>query len=157
MQFDSLLFLDHPGSARSTIAEALARAVFADAVSVTSVSSEPAAVDPDVATVLAELGVDLPAVASRTVSADSVDLVVALYHLGVDVGSREAVVDAHRRAVAAGWTLRRPARTTWRGTPLHELWLEDPGGNLVEIYARLTPVELAEMPADMQEVVLVEP
>jgi protein-tyrosine-phosphatase/catechol 2,3-dioxygenase-like lactoylglutathione lyase family enzyme len=77
-----------------------------------------------------------------------------LYHLGVDVGSRQAVVDAHRRAVAAGFTLHKPARTTWRGTPLHELWLRDPGGNLVEVYARLTADELAAMPADHEPALL---
>jgi arsenate reductase len=71
-----------------------------------------------------------------------------LYHLGIDVGSRQAVVDAHEQAKAAGWTIHKPARTTWRGTPLHELWLKDPGENLVEIYARLTDGELAEMPSD---------
>ena len=73
-----------------------------------------------------------------------------LYHLGIDVGSRAAVIDAHRRAVAAGWPIHKPARTTWRGTPLHELWLHDPGGNLVEIYARLTDDEVAAMPADQE-------
>ena len=71
-----------------------------------------------------------------------------LYHLGIEVPSREAVVAAERRAEAAGWPIRKKARTTWKGTPLHELWLDDPGGNLVEIYARLTPEELAEKPAD---------
>ncbi|MCB9566262.1 MAG: VOC family protein [Myxococcales bacterium] len=79
-----------------------------------------------------------------------------LYHLGIDVGARAAVVDAHRRAAAAGWSIHKPARTTWRGTPLHELWLKDPGGNLVEIYARLTAAELAEMPADREPVLLVD-
>lgn len=73
-----------------------------------------------------------------------------LYHLGVDVGTREAVIAAQHRAVAAGFPIHKPARTTWRGTPLHELWLTDPGGNLVEIYARLTPEQLAEMPADKE-------
>lgn len=77
-----------------------------------------------------------------------------LYHLGIDVGSRDAVVDAQLRAEAAGWAVHKPARTTWRGTPLHELWLLDPGGNLVEIYARLTAAELAQMPADMEPIVL---
>ncbi len=71
-----------------------------------------------------------------------------LYHLGVDLGSKQAVIDAHRRADEAGWTIHKPARTTWRGTPLHELWLKDPGGNLVEVYARLTDAELQEMPED---------
>ena len=80
-----------------------------------------------------------------------------LYHLGVDVGTRAAVVEAHRHAEAARWPIHKPARTTWRGTPLHELWLKDPGGNLVEIYARLTDAELGEMPADMEPVFLVAP
>ena len=77
-----------------------------------------------------------------------------LYHLGVDVGTRDAVIQAHERAEAAGWPIHKPARTTWRGTPLHELWLTDPGGNLVEIYARLTSTEITEMPADMAPVFL---
>ncbi len=77
-----------------------------------------------------------------------------LYHLGIELPDRAGVIDAHHRAVAAGWTLHKPARTTWRGTPLHELWLKDPGGNLVEIYARLTEIELAEMPADKEPVFL---
>jgi arsenate reductase len=73
-----------------------------------------------------------------------------LYHLGVAVADRAAVVDAYRRAQAAGVTVTKPPRTTWRGTPLHELWLEDPDGNLIEIYARLTPAELASQPADLE-------
>ena len=77
-----------------------------------------------------------------------------LYHLGIDVGTKAAVVEAQRRANAAGWAVHKPARTTWRGTPLHELWLKDPGGNLIEIYARLDEAELAEMPADKEPVFL---
>ena len=79
-----------------------------------------------------------------------------LYHLGIELSDKAAVVDAHHRAIAAGWPIHKPARTTWRGTPLHELWLTDPGGNLVEIYARLTEAELAQMPADMEPVFLAE-
>lgn len=78
-----------------------------------------------------------------------------LYHLGVELPDRAAIIDAHHRAAAAGWPIHKPARTTWRGTPLHELWLKDPGGNLVEVYARLTDAELAEMPADQEPVYLV--
>lgn len=77
-----------------------------------------------------------------------------LYHLGIAVADREAVVRAHALARAAGLTVTKPPRTTWRGTPLHELWLEDPDGNLVEIYARLTPEELAEKPADLEPTLL---
>ena len=80
-----------------------------------------------------------------------------LGHLGVALPDRAAVIDAHHRAVAAGWPIHKPARTTWRGTPLHELWLQDPGGNLVEIYARLTDAELAGMPTDAQPTLLVPP
>ena len=78
-----------------------------------------------------------------------------LYHLGVDVGTKAAVIEAQQRAEAAGWPIHKPARTTWRGTPLHELWLKDPGGNLIELYARLTPTELTEMPEDQEAVFLV--
>lgn len=77
-----------------------------------------------------------------------------LYHLGVEVADRTAVVGAERLARAAGWHVEKPARTTWRGTPLHELWLKDPDGNLIEIYARLTGEELAAMPADLEPVFL---
>lgn len=77
-----------------------------------------------------------------------------LYHLGVAVADRAAVVRAGALARAAGVTVVKPPRTTWRGTPLHELWLEDPDGNLVEVYARLTDAELAERPADLEPVLL---
>jgi len=73
-----------------------------------------------------------------------------LYHLGIAVADRAAVLRAHELARAAGFTVTKPPRTTWRGTPLHELWLEDPGGNLVEIYARLTEGELASRPDDLE-------
>lgn len=77
-----------------------------------------------------------------------------LYHLGVDVGSKAAVMAAQRDAQSSGWVIHKPARTTWRGTPLHELWLKDPGGNLVEIYARLSQAELSTMPEDKEPVFL---
>jgi catechol 2,3-dioxygenase-like lactoylglutathione lyase family enzyme len=73
-----------------------------------------------------------------------------LYHLGIAVADRAAVVRSYGLAKAAGLTVKQPPRTTWRGTPLHELWLEDPDGNLVEIYARLTPDELAEKPENLE-------
>lgn len=73
-----------------------------------------------------------------------------LYHLGIGVADARAVTLAHCRALDAGITVSKPPRTTWRGTPLHELWLEDPDGNLVEIYARLTDDELARMPPDQE-------
>jgi arsenate reductase len=283
--FESLLFLCVANSARSQMAEGLARDLFGDAVRVQSAGSEPTRVNPFAIQAMAELGIDLQAHASTSVDAidpESVDLVITLcaeevcpaffssarrihwplrdpdrkdeeltdaerlahfraardqirarlevlaalrdapegpeprefhasirtpdlpqaarfyqwllgvppkewthryvtfvsealrtnfvilvddgkalhhdtlYHLGVDVGSRDAVIDAHRRAEAAGWPIHKPARTTWRGTPLHELWLKDPGGNLIEIYARLTDAELADMPADQEPFFLME-
>jgi arsenate reductase (thioredoxin) len=77
-----------------------------------------------------------------------------LYHLGIEVSDRPAVVRAHELAMAAGLTVSKPPRTTWRGTPLHELWLEDPDGNLVEIYARLTAEELDAKPASLEPTAL---
>lgn len=283
-RFDSILFLCVANSARSQMAEGLARRLFGDAVRVQSAGSEPSRVNPVAMQAMAELGIDLGTHSSKsvqTIDPEGVDLVVTLcaeevcpvflsraprmhwplqdpdrkhedltheerlqhfrvardqirarlevlaalrnvpegpdprefhasirvpdlpssarfytwllgvapkewthryvtfvsealhtnfvllvsdgnalhqdtlYHLGIDVGSKDAVIEAHHRAATAGWPIHKPARTTWRGTPLHELWLKDPGGNLVEIYARLDDAELAEMPADKEPVFLV--
>ena len=80
----------------------------------------------------------------------------SLYHLGLGVADKAAVVAAAHSARQAGAEIIKPPRTTWRGTPLHELWLRDPSGYLIEIYARLTPEELAQMPADQEPVFLPE-
>jgi len=77
-----------------------------------------------------------------------------LYHLGIGVADKRAVIRAYELAKAAGVSVQKPPRTTWRGTPLHELWLEDPDGNLVEVYARLTDEELATKPADLEPIAL---
>ena len=71
-----------------------------------------------------------------------------LYHLGVAVPDKAAVVEAYHKARVLGAHIEKPPRTTWKGTPLHELWLKDPDGNLIEIYARLTDDELAQRPKD---------
>ncbi len=78
----------------------------------------------------------------------------SLYHLGLGVRSKDEVVAAYHAAVAAGAAIVKPPRTTWRGTPLHELWLRDPTGYLIEVYARLTEAELVHMPADQEPVFL---
>lgn len=70
-----------------------------------------------------------------------------LYHLGIALPDKAAVIDAYHRALAFGAHVEKPPRTTWKGTPLHELWLTDPDGTLIELYARLTDAELATMPA----------
>jgi arsenate reductase (thioredoxin) len=283
MRFNTILFLCVANSARSQLAEALARDLFGDTIRVQSAGSAPSRVNPLAVEVMRELGIDMSAHSSKSVAdidPDSVDLVITLcaeevcpaflssaqrlhwplrdpdrkdeplddaqrldhfraardqlkqrlavlaalrevpdgptalelhasirtpdlaqsarfyawllgvepkewthryvtfispalrtnlvllvddgqelhhdtlYHLGIDVGTRAAVIDAHRKAALAGWPVHKPARTTWRGTPLHELWLKDPGGNLIEIYARLNDEELAQMPADMEPITL---
>lgn len=285
LHFDSILFLCVANSARSQMAEGLARRIFGDTVRVQSAGSSPSRVNPYAVQAMAELDIDLASHASKsvdTIDPDAVDLVITLcaeevcpvllssaprmhwplqdpdrkqaalshadrlqhfrvardgirgrlevlaalrdvpdgpeaqefhasirvpdlpaaarfytwllgvaprafthryvtfisealrtnfvllvddgkplhhdtlYHLGIDVGTQAAVIDAHHRAQAAGWPIHKPARTTWRGTPLHELWLKDPGGNLVEIYARLTEAEVAQAPDDMAPTFLVE-
>ncbi len=78
-----------------------------------------------------------------------------LYHLGIAVADKAAVIRSYELAKAAGVTVHKPPRTTWRGTPLHELWLKDPDGNLIEVYARLTDEELAKKPEDLEPVFLV--
>lgn len=78
-----------------------------------------------------------------------------LYHLGIGVADRQSVIEAYDQAMALGAAVEKPPRTTWKGTPLHELWLTDPDGNLIEIYARLTEEELAEKPANEMPVYLV--
>jgi hypothetical protein len=77
-----------------------------------------------------------------------------LYHLGIAVADKAAVIHAYELAKAAHLTVTKPPRTTWRGTPLHELWLEDPDKNLVEVYARLTDEELLEKPPDLEPIAL---
>jgi arsenate reductase (thioredoxin) len=75
-----------------------------------------------------------------------------LYHFGIALSERGAVIAAYHRAREVGWHIEKPPRTTWMGTPLHELWLKDPDGNLIELYARLTEEEVAQRPVDAQPV-----
>ncbi len=79
----------------------------------------------------------------------------SMYHLGIGVADRDAVIESYHRAHAAGAEIVKPPRTTWRGTPLHELWMRDPSGYLIEIYARVTADELAAMPNDKEPTFLV--
>ena len=80
----------------------------------------------------------------------------SLYHLGLAVPDKAAVVAAYWRAWAMGVEVVKPPRSTWKGTPLHELWLRDPTGYLIEIYARMTAEDLQARPADDRETFLVE-
>ncbi|WP_201599993.1 arsenate reductase/protein-tyrosine-phosphatase family protein [Psychrobacter submarinus] len=78
-----------------------------------------------------------------------------LYHLGINVNNKQEVIEAFFKAKDTGLSVFKPPRTTWKGTPLHELWLTDPDGNLIEIYARLTPDELQAKPQNEQPTFLV--
>ena len=71
------------------------------------------------------------------------------------MADKAAVIAAYHAALALGAPIVKPPRTTWRGTPLHELWLCDPTGYLIEVYARLTDEELQQMPPDQEPVFLV--
>lgn len=81
--------------------------------------------------------------------------IYSLYHIGLGVSDKAAVIESYFRAKASSAQIVKPPRTTWRGTPLHELWLRDPTGYGIEVYARLTAEELAAMPANQEPTYLV--
>lgn len=78
-----------------------------------------------------------------------------LYHLGIGLESKQKVIEYYHSAVDCGFHIEKKPRTTWRGTPLHELWLKDPDGTLIEVYSRLTDEELKLMPHDQESYELV--
>lgn len=76
-----LLFLCVANSARSQMAEGLARMLYGDAARVQSAGSAPSRVNPYAVAVMRELGVDLSAQRSKsveTIDPDTVDTVVTL-------------------------------------------------------------------------------
>jgi arsenate reductase len=79
--FSSVLFLCVANSARSQMAEGLARAAFGSEVTVQSAGSRPTRVNPLAVRAMAELGIDLAGQASKsveTIDPAGVDLVVTL-------------------------------------------------------------------------------
>lgn len=81
LRFESVLFLCVANSARSQMAEGLARRLFGDAVRVQSAGSAPTRVNPDAVRAMAELGVDLTTQRSKSVDdidPATVDLVITL-------------------------------------------------------------------------------
>ncbi len=77
----SILFLCVANSARSQMAEGLARALFGDAVRVQSAGSAPSRVHPLAVRAMAEEGIDIGGQRAKSVdeiAPDSVDLVVTL-------------------------------------------------------------------------------
>lgn len=81
LRFDSILFLCVANSARSQMAEGLARDLFGGAVRAQSAGSEPSRVNPFAIQAMAELGIDLSSQSSKsveTIDPQSVDLVITL-------------------------------------------------------------------------------
>ncbi len=81
MKYNSVLFLCVANSARSQMAEGLARKRFGDAVRVQSAGSAPGRVNPYAIRALAEVGIDASAQHSKhvdTIDPASVDLVITL-------------------------------------------------------------------------------
>jgi arsenate reductase (thioredoxin) len=77
----SILFMCVANSARSQMAEGLARSIFGDLVPVMSAGSEPSSVNPYAIAVMGELGLDLSAHHSKsveTVDPSKVDTVITL-------------------------------------------------------------------------------
>ncbi len=80
-RFNSVLFLCVANSARSQMAEGLARDLFGDAVRVQSAGSAPTRVNPFAVEAMAELGLDLGTHTSKSVQnidPERVDLVITL-------------------------------------------------------------------------------
>ena len=81
LAFDSILFLCVANSARSQMAEGLARDLFKDAVRVQSAGSQPSRVNPFAVAAMREVGIDLSVHSSKsveTIDPASVDLVITL-------------------------------------------------------------------------------
>ncbi len=101
-----LLFLCVANSARSQMAEGLARALFADKAVVQSAGSSPTRVNPLAIEVMAELGIDLTTHKSSAVSdidPTSVDLVITLC-------AQEVCPAFLGRAERLHWPLQDPDR-----------------------------------------------
>ena len=79
----------------------------------------------------------------------------SLYHLGLSVADKAAVVAAYHASLALGAPIVKPPRTTWSCTPRRELWLRDPSDYRIEVYDRLTSEELQQMPPDQEPVFVV--
>ncbi len=81
MTTKGILFLCVANSARSQLAEGVARKMFGDSVRVQSAGSTPSRVSPHAIAVLQEIGVDTSKQTSKsvsTISPDGVDLVITL-------------------------------------------------------------------------------
>jgi len=102
----SVLFLCVANSARSQMAEGLARTIFDDSVRVQSAGSRPTRVNPYASRVMAELGVDLSK--HRSKSVDEID--PASVDLGVTLCAEEVCPVFLADAAHLHWPLTDPDR-----------------------------------------------
>lgn len=72
----------------------------------------------------------------------------------VTVANKAALMVAYDQAERAGGMVVRRPRTNWRGTPIHELLVEDSERRLVEVCAPLSEEELAKRPDDLEPTTL---
>ena len=100
-----LLFLCVANSARSQMAEALARARFGDRVSVQSAGSRPSTVNPHAVAVLAEVGIDISG--QRSKHLDTIDL--ATVGTVVTLCAEEVCPVVSRQVTRVAWPLQDPA------------------------------------------------
>ncbi|MBK8262428.1 MAG: arsenate reductase ArsC [Nannocystis sp.] len=107
LKFKSVLFLCVANSARSQMAEGLARAIFGDEVRVQSAGSAPSRVNPLAISAMAEVGIDLRSHRSKsveTIDPEGVDLVITL------CAEEVCPVFLSSRARRLHWPLQDPDR-----------------------------------------------
>jgi arsenate reductase len=109
-----VLFLCVANSARSQLAEGLARAMFPDEIKVWSAGSKPTRVRPEAITVLKEIGIDISGHRSKNVTEippDEVDTVITL------CGEEECPVFLGK-ALRLHWGMPDPAPTDPAADPV---------------------------------------
>jgi arsenate reductase len=107
MHFESILFLCVANSARSQLAEGLARQIFGSGVLVQSAGSQPSRVNPLAVEAMREIGIPLAGQWSKsveTIDPESVDLLVTLC-------AEEVCPVFLSRAVRVHWPIEDPDRS----------------------------------------------
>ena len=110
-----LLFLCVANSARSQMAEGMARAMFGERVPVQSAGSEPSVVNPYAVEVMQELGIDLTEHESKSVETIDPETVGTVVTLQVAIGSATPPFGCDIFTAIA--IFRRPYLEVIRGTP----------------------------------------
>jgi len=165
LKYNSILFLCVANSARSQMAEALARRRFGDAVRIQSAGSEPSRVNPYAVRALAEAGIDASGLHSKhvdTIDPASVDLVITLC---AEESCPLFLGDAPRMSWAMPDPDRKHEELRDEQRLEHFRVTRDAIDKRLEVLAalrhgappRLTEDEWADNPADLEPVFLVTP